>query len=142
VLLSFCLSCLLFSFSWQFSTRWYAKVLTGIPVAVIFGFLWFQPTIDAPTTFKCPLVPLVPCIGVLCNIFLIASLPIDAFYRALIWTAIGIGIYLLYGIRHSVLRLNPNGDDGDAEKLTTHDIGGAKEQKRLSINDGNEEAES
>lgn len=30
---------------------------------------------DESTTFKCPLVPLVPCLGILANIYMMASLP-------------------------------------------------------------------
>jgi hypothetical protein len=104
VILAFGSSCLAFSFMWQFSTPWYAKVITGTPVLIIFGYLLGQKTIDVPTTFTCPLVPLIPSVGVLVNIYLITSLPIEAFYRVLVWTAIGLAIYFGYGIRNSTLR--------------------------------------
>jgi hypothetical protein len=102
--LAFGCSCLAFSFTWQFTTPWYAKVLTGSPVLILFGYLLALETIDLPTTFRCPLVPLIPSVGVLVNIYLISSLPIEAFYRVLVWTAIGLAIYFGYGIRNSALR--------------------------------------
>lgn len=104
-------ACLAFSFTWQFTTPWYAKVITGVPVLIIFAYLLFQKSVDVPKTFKCPLVPLVPCIGVLVNIYLITSLPIEAFYRVLVWTAIGLAIYFGYGIRNSALRFKQPGGD-------------------------------
>jgi APA family basic amino acid/polyamine antiporter len=104
VVLAFACACLAFSFTWQFSTPWYAKVITGSPVLIIFGYLLGQQTTNLPTTFVCPLVPLIPSVGVLVNIYLITSLPIEAFYRVLVWTAIGLAIYFGYGIRNSALR--------------------------------------
>jgi APA family basic amino acid/polyamine antiporter len=104
IVLAFGCSCLAFSFTWQFTTPWYAKVLTGSPVLILFGYLLALETIDLPTTFRCPLVPLIPSVGVLVNIYLISSLPIEAFYRVLVWTAIGLAIYFGYGIRNSALR--------------------------------------
>ncbi len=104
VVLAFACTSLAFSFTWQFSTPWYAKVITGSPVLIIFGYLLGQQTTNLPTTFVCPLVPLIPSVGVLVNIYLITSLPIEAFYRVLVWTAIGLAIYFGYGIRNSALR--------------------------------------
>jgi amino acid transporter len=58
---------------------------------------------DAPRSFRTPLVPFVP---ILCMLFcprLIAVLPIVTLLRFVIWLVIGLTIYYLYGIRHSVL---------------------------------------
>ncbi len=51
-------------------------------------------------------------LGVLANIYLICRLTIEAVVRVLIWSGIGIIIYMTYGIRHSKLN-NPatNGFD-------------------------------
>lgn len=35
---------------------------------------------DTSTTFKCPLVPLVPCLGILANIYMMASIPAVGWY--------------------------------------------------------------
>jgi len=86
----------------------WASALFGIPVILIYIWLQFQKVTDIPKSFKCPLVPLFPCLGMLVNIFVILSLPVDAIYRVLIWSFIGLLIYFLYGIRHSKLNdLNP-----------------------------------
>ena len=59
---------------------------------------------DAPRPFRTPLVPLVPILSVLSCLGLMAFLPLDTWIRLIVWLAIGLVIYALYGRRHSVLR--------------------------------------
>lgn len=59
---------------------------------------------DMPRPFRTPW-PWVTCtIGALGCVVLILSLPHDTWWRAIIWTAIGLVIYFAYGFRHSRLR--------------------------------------
>ena len=58
---------------------------------------------EAARPFRVPWVPLVPALGVLSCLLLMCSLPSENWLRLLIWTAIGLAIYGLYGRRHSVL---------------------------------------
>jgi APA family basic amino acid/polyamine antiporter len=54
--------------------------------------------------FKVP-APWFTCLaGVAVCGFLMYSLPIDTWIRLLVWTVIGVVIYLSYGRKHSVLR--------------------------------------
>jgi len=46
-------------------------------------------------------VPIVPCLGIFVNVYLTVSLSAGAWYRLLIWTALGSIIYFGYGIRNS-----------------------------------------
>jgi APA family basic amino acid/polyamine antiporter len=41
------------------------------------------------------------------SVFLMVDLPLDTCLRFLIWHAIGIAVYALYGIRHSRLQMRP-----------------------------------
>ena len=54
--------------------------------------------------FKVPGVPVVPILGILFCLLLMSGLPIFTWLRLLIWMAIGIAIYFLYGRHHSTLR--------------------------------------
>lgn len=53
--------------------------------------------------FRTPLVPWVPLAAVVCCGYLMGQLPPIAWGRFLIWLAVGLLIYLLYGIRKSRL---------------------------------------
>ena len=64
--------------------------------------------VNVPDTFSTPLVPLVPLLAVTVNLFMVMRLPIDALYRVVIWTAIGVVIYAAYGIRNSKLNSTTN----------------------------------
>ena len=60
-----------------------------------------SPNIARP--FRTPLVPLVPLLGIgICG-YMMSSLPFATWERLLIWMAIGLAIYFLYGRKHSKL---------------------------------------
>ncbi len=59
---------------------------------------------DLPRGYRVPLVPIFPIIGTLLCLYLMADLPGTTWVRFLIWMAIGLAIYGLYGYRHSRLR--------------------------------------
>jgi APA family basic amino acid/polyamine antiporter len=61
---------------------------------------------DTPRPFRTPLVPLVPILGIAVCSLMIISLDIFTQLSALGWMLIGLDVYLLYSIRHSVLGLN------------------------------------
>ncbi|MGH9509184.1 MAG: amino acid permease C-terminal domain-containing protein, partial [Terriglobales bacterium] len=56
---------------------------------------------DLKRPFRTPWVPLVPILGIAIAFLMMAALPWDTWLRLLIWLAIGMMIYFLYGIRHS-----------------------------------------
>ncbi len=56
-----------------------------------------------PRTFKVPFNPITPLLGVLACIFLITGLPAITWLRFILWLIIGLVVYFLYGIRHSLL---------------------------------------
>ncbi len=58
---------------------------------------------NAERPFRCPWVPVVPVLGILCCLMLMFSLPADNWWRLAGWLAIGMLIYLFYGRRHSVM---------------------------------------
>jgi APA family basic amino acid/polyamine antiporter len=60
-----------------------------------------QPGLPRP--FRTPMVPYVPILGILICGYMMYGLPVDTWLRLAIWMALGLGIYFLYGRRHSVL---------------------------------------
>ncbi len=56
---------------------------------------------DLPRAFKTPLVPLVPILGMLVSLGLMASLPFSTWMRLIIWLIVGMAIYFSYGRKHS-----------------------------------------
>lgn len=58
---------------------------------------------DAPRSFKTPLVPFVPILGVIACVYLMVNLPANAWLRLAAWMALGVMVYFLYGAKHSKL---------------------------------------
>jgi APA family basic amino acid/polyamine antiporter len=58
-----------------------------------------HPEIERP--FKTPLVPLVPILGALACLYLMAGLPMDTWIRLVVWMVMGLAIYFGYGRRRS-----------------------------------------
>ena len=61
---------------------------------------------DAVRPFKTPFVPWFPILGMLICFAQMAALPLDTWLRLIIWMAIGMMIYFLYGKRRSKIFLN------------------------------------
>ncbi len=59
---------------------------------------------EAARPFRCPMVPLVPILGVASCLMLMFSLPVENWWRLFTWLGIGFVIYFAYSRRHSVLR--------------------------------------
>jgi basic amino acid/polyamine antiporter, APA family len=62
---------------------------------------------DHPRPFRCPMVPVVPILGVCTCLLLMFSLPTANWWRLFAWLAIGLCIYFFYGRHHSVLTRVP-----------------------------------
>lgn len=80
-------------------------VLAVAVFAGLCGFHFYCKNQNIPKTFKCPLVPLVPCIGIAINSYMLAGLEGMAWIRLGVWLVLGLLIYFIYGIRFSRMRL-------------------------------------
>ena len=58
---------------------------------------------DAKRSFRTPLVPFVPIAGVVVCFYLMYSLPQESWFRLIIWMALGVAIYFVYGKNRSKL---------------------------------------
>jgi basic amino acid/polyamine antiporter, APA family len=77
----------------------FAFVLVAIGVVVL---RHTNPGRERP--FRTPLVPWVPLFAVIMCTYLMIQLPWVTWVRFALWLGVGLLIYFLYGIRHSVLR--------------------------------------
>jgi APA family basic amino acid/polyamine antiporter len=113
----------------KWRTPWKSTILTGLFVAAMAGFIPLsilaemtsigtlfafvivcgavlvmrKTNPDAKRPFRCPLVPVIPILGILTCLLLMFSLPAENWYRLIIWLGVGLVIYFLYGRRHSVM---------------------------------------
>ncbi|HET6675956.1 MAG TPA: amino acid permease, partial [Nitrospiraceae bacterium] len=113
----------------RFRTPHHATYLTGIAVAILAAFIPIGDAADMtnigtlfafvlvcigvvvlrytkpnhPRPFRMPLMPWVPLLGMLACLALMAFLPTLTWIRFVVWTIIGIAVYLIYGVRHSRL---------------------------------------
>ncbi len=68
-----------------------------------------SPQLNRP--FRTPFVPLVPLLGILICGYMMLNLGFDTWLRLVIWMAVGVLIYFLYGRRHSKLQNTPSGGE-------------------------------
>jgi APA family basic amino acid/polyamine antiporter len=59
---------------------------------------------DLPRSFRTPAVYVVAPLGALSALFLMFEMPLDTWLRLGAWLVIGLGIYLVYGVRHSYVQ--------------------------------------
>ena len=114
----------------KFRTPWKSTILTGLFVATMAGFIPLsilaemtsigtlfafvivcgavlvmrRTNPDANRPFRAPFVPALPILGILTCLLLMFSLPVENWYRLIIWMLIGFVIYFTYGYQHSGLR--------------------------------------
>jgi APA family basic amino acid/polyamine antiporter len=112
-----------------FRTPWKSTIAVGVFVAILTGLLPIdallelanigtlfafvivcgavlimrQTNPEAVRPFRCPLVPVVPILGIFLCLMLMMSLPVGNWLRLIVWMAIGLVIYALYGVHHSTL---------------------------------------
>lgn len=74
---------------------------------------------EIPRTFRLPLMPIVPIIGIGFSLWLVASLPWETWLRFVVWLVIGLVIYVFYSRTHSLLNPNSPRLRGNAEKRSS-----------------------
>lgn len=113
----------------RFQTPWKSTILIGIFVAVMAGLLPIDALLhlanigtlfafvivcgavlimrkinpEAHRPFRCPLVPVVPILGIAACLVLMLSLPAANWLRLIVWLGLGLVIYFCYGKHHSRL---------------------------------------
>ncbi|XP_056385660.1 cationic amino acid transporter 4 [Hyla sarda] len=73
--------------------------LTGFLVSLF--LIWVHEQQKKSVTFQVPLVPLIPCLSILLNIYLMLKLNYMTWIRFTVWLVLGLFVYFGYGIWHS-----------------------------------------
>jgi APA family basic amino acid/polyamine antiporter len=55
--------------------------------------------------FRVPFVPVFPIIGCVLILYLMKTLPGETWIRFVVWLALGLLIYFVYGRKHSLLQI-------------------------------------
>jgi len=113
----------------RFRTPWKSTIGIGIFVALLTAFLPIDALLhltnigtlfafvvvcaavlimrrtnpDAERPFRCPLVPLIPILGIGTCLLLMFSLPAANWWRLIAWLLLGLIIYVAYSRHHSIL---------------------------------------
>lgn len=76
------------------------SVIAAILVIILVS-VSFQPKSDSDLSFKVPLVPLIPALSILINVYLMLMLDPGTWIRFGIWMLVGFIVYFGYSISHS-----------------------------------------
>ncbi|KAI5692927.1 hypothetical protein M8J76_010994 [Diaphorina citri] len=76
-------------------------VFSGLVYVVTFLILSRQGQNTGRLKFKVPWVPLIPCLSMFMNIYLMINLDVSTWVRFLVWLVLGMVVYFTYSIDHS-----------------------------------------
>ncbi|XP_030127031.1 cationic amino acid transporter 2 isoform X2 [Taeniopygia guttata] len=92
---------------------WSIGLLALLVISLVVTILLIQrqPQNQQKVAFMVPLLPFLPSLSILVNIYLMVQLSGETWMRFSFWMLLGFLIYFAYGIRHSVEGHHGDGDD-------------------------------
>ncbi|XP_078117629.1 cationic amino acid transporter 2 [Sander vitreus] len=85
---------------------WSLAVVSILAFIVLLNtfLIWRHPQNSTKASFMVPLLPALPLLSTFINIYLMVQLGGETWVRYAIWMLVGLSIYFIYGVRHSVQR--------------------------------------
>lgn len=83
---------------------WTLLVFVGFVMILLLILISRQPTARTYETFAVPFIPWLPGISIIINMYLMMMLDFHTWIRFGVWIALGLVIYVSYGLWHSVER--------------------------------------
>ncbi|XP_072352966.1 cationic amino acid transporter 2 isoform X1 [Scyliorhinus torazame] len=111
VLITYAIEAIISAAPWSIAILVVLLIMLGVSVFIIYK----QPQSQIKVTFMVPLLPFLPIVSILVNIYLMIQLSGSTWIRFAAWMAVGFVIYFGYGIRHS---LEGHHDDESVHKET------------------------
>lgn len=93
--------------------------ITIIILVLLVLILARQPCGELDLTFKVPMVPVIPCLSIVINLYLMFQLDMHTWIRFVVWIIIGYIIYFTYGIHNAV-----EGGAGRQQHRQPHQLNG------------------
>ncbi|XP_017777348.1 PREDICTED: high affinity cationic amino acid transporter 1-like [Nicrophorus vespilloides] len=106
VLLGLCFMYLLEEISHGVAYAIVLPAVIGCLMIITLMMIGSQPTSKRTLTFKVPLVPVIPAISILVNVYLMLSLDSSTWIRFGVWMGIGLPLYLYSALSYE--KANPN----------------------------------
>jgi amino acid transporter len=104
------------------SEGWHALFTIACAICTVISavLLFSLPKSAPPETFTCPMVPAIPLLGILCNCYMMGSMPTTTWSVIFAWLFAGVLFYFGYGIHHSELKLKSRSRATSTSNNNTH----------------------
>ena len=80
-------------------SQWLVGLLTALTAGLLPIDILDEMVSIGP--FRAPGIPYLPILGIVSCLALMAALPIETWIRLVVWMALGLTIYFLYGVKHA-----------------------------------------
>eukprot|EP01097_Dermamoeba_algensis_P005747 TRINITY_DN362_c0_g4_i1.p1 TRINITY_DN362_c0_g4~~TRINITY_DN362_c0_g4_i1.p1 ORF type:complete len:335 (+),score=57.92 TRINITY_DN362_c0_g4_i1:717-1721(+) len=80
-----------------------------------------ETVVEKRKFFLCPFVPLIPGLGIFFNVYVACNLAWETWVRFVVWFAIGLVFYAVYGYRHSRLHVSNQLNENEVKSFGTFD---------------------
>ncbi|KAG8455234.1 hypothetical protein GDO86_001433 [Hymenochirus boettgeri] len=115
-----------------------ALVILPLAVSIFFCLLftviiWRQPESKTKLSFKVPLLPVIPIVSILVNVFLMMQLDEGTWIRFSVWMVLGFIIYFGYGVWHSSESASSGAESGTVNYNRPNVVLNNKNEKRAFL---------